>query len=79
MGVTERRGRQPESTKTQVLARVKTLTVQTVGPVLKTVTGVEAYNTSAEMIRGNRRCPDASGLSWRRGSFCGRRRLQRPT
>jgi type I restriction enzyme M protein len=40
-----------EPTKAQVLARVKTLTVQTVGPVLKTVTGVEAYNTSPLTLR----------------------------
>jgi type I restriction enzyme M protein len=35
-----------EPTKSQVLARAKTLTVQNVGLILKTVTGVEAYNTS---------------------------------
>jgi type I restriction enzyme M protein len=40
-----------EPTKAQVLARVKTLTVQTVGPVLKTVTGIEAYNTSRLNLR----------------------------
>ena len=40
-----------EPTKAQVLARAKTLTVQTVGPVLKTVTGVEAYNTSRLNLR----------------------------
>ena len=32
-----------EPTKAQVLDRVKTLTVQTVGPVLKTVTGIQAH------------------------------------
>jgi hypothetical protein len=40
-----------EPTKAQVLARVKTVTVQTVGPVLKTVTGIEAYNTSRLNLR----------------------------
>jgi type I restriction enzyme M protein len=40
-----------EPTKAQVLARVKTLTVQTVGPVLKTVTGIQAYNTSRLTLR----------------------------
>jgi type I restriction enzyme M protein len=40
-----------EPTKAQVLARAKTLTVQTVGPVLKTVTGIEAYNTSRLNLR----------------------------
>ena len=40
-----------EPTKAQVLARAKTLTVQTVGPVLKTVTGIEAYNTSPLNLR----------------------------
>ena len=40
-----------EPTKAQVVARVKTLTVQTVGPVPKTVTGIEAYNTSRLNLR----------------------------
>ena len=40
-----------EPTKAQVLARVKTLTVETVGPVLRSVTGIEAYNTSRLNLR----------------------------
>ena len=35
-----------EPTKEQVLARLKTLSVQNVDPILKAATGVEAYNTS---------------------------------
>jgi type I restriction enzyme M protein len=35
-----------EPTKAQVLARIKTLVVQNVDPILKATTGVEAYNTS---------------------------------
>jgi type I restriction enzyme M protein len=42
-----------EPTKSQVLARGKTLTVQTVGPVLKTVTGIEADNTSGLNLRSS--------------------------
>jgi type I restriction enzyme M protein len=35
-----------EPTKAQVLARLKTLAVQNVDPIIKSITGVEAYNTS---------------------------------
>ena len=40
-----------EPTKAQVLARLKTLTVVNVDPILKTTTGVEAYNTSRLNLR----------------------------
>jgi type I restriction enzyme M protein len=42
-----------EPTKPQVLARAKSLagTVQNVDPILKTVTGIEAYNTSPLTLR----------------------------
>jgi type I restriction enzyme M protein len=35
-----------EPTKPQVLARLKTIAVQNVDPIIKSITGVEAYNTS---------------------------------
>jgi HsdM N-terminal domain len=52
-----------EPTKAQVLARVKTLTVQTVGPVLKTVAGMEAYNTSAPGSPSSTPTPETSSRS----------------
>lgn len=40
-----------EPTKAQVIARAKALTVQNVDPILKGITGVEAYNTSPLTLR----------------------------